>query len=956
MKKRFIAILLTVILVISYLPGDIPFFSAISVSAETTEDYTYVVLSDGTVQITKYKGTASEVEIPQTIDGKAVTSIGDSAFFNSSVITSVTIPDGVTSIGKYAFYGCSNLISVTIPDSVMSIGDYGFAGCSKLKSVTIPGNEGILDAEGIFTYCQGLESVTILDGVTSIGGYTFDGCNVLKTLTIPDSVSVVGRYAFNNTAWYFLQSDGLIYVGKVAYKYKYTGTIPMDTSITLKEGTTSITSNAFDICANLIEITIPDSVESIGMNAFYACTNLSDITIPGSVTSIGVNAFYKTAWYDHQPDGLIYVGRVAYKYKGNMPENTSITLKEGTTSITGNAFDSCANLIDITIPHSVTSIGEYAFLGCMNLTSITIPETVTSIGDSAYANANGTVFCYASSAADTYAKTILNGMKVRYLIDKYSTTLVTTSYTYDGAAKTPEVTVDGLTKEKDYDVEYKNNTEVGTATVTIEGKGDYAGTITKSFAITVSPIDDFSATLETTSYTYDGIAKTPEVTVKNEENTLVLDTDYTVSYENNTDAGTATVTITGKGNYAGTITKTFTINPSPIDDFSATLSTIIYTYSGKVKVPDITVKHGENTLVLDTDYTVSYEDNTDAGTATVTITGVGNYAGTITKTFTINQRAIDDFSATLSTTSYTYDGKAKTPDITVKDVKKTLILDTDYTVSYEKNTDAGTATVTITGIGNYAGSITKNFTISVKSISDLTATLSTTSYTYDRTAKTPGVTVKHGEKTLTLGTDYTVSYANNTNPGTATVTITGKGNYAGIITKTFTITAKSISALTAKLSTTTYTYNGKAKKPSVTLKHGAKVLVLNKDYTVTYTANINPGKATVILKGKGNYTGTLKKTYAIKMATPNLSLTAGKKKVAIKWGKVTGASGYDVFMSTSKSGKYKGIKSANQKTYTFTKTGLTKGKTYYFKVRTYKKVNGKKIYSAYSTIKAIKVK
>ncbi len=262
----------------------------------------------------------------------------------------------------------------------------------------------------------------------------------------------------------------------------------------------------------------------------------------------------------------------------------------------------------------------------------------------------------------------------------------------------------------------------------------------------------------------------------------------------------------------------------------------------------------------------------------------------------------------------------------------------------------------ITGVGNYTGTITKTFTINPSSIDGFSITLSTTSYTYDGKAKTPGVTVKNGTKTLTLGTDYKVSYANNINPGKATITITGVGNYTGTIKKTFAITAKSISGMTAKLSTTTYTYNGKAKKPSVTLKHGTKVLVLNKDYTVSYVANINPGKATVILKGKGNYTGTLKKTYAIKMATPKLSLTAGKKKATIKWRKVAGASGYEVFMSTSKSGKYKGIKSANQKTYTFTKTGLTKGKTYYFKVRTYKKVNGKKVYSAYSTIKAIKVK
>ena len=755
MKKRFIAILLTVALVISYLPGDIPFFSTLSVNAETSGDYSYKVLSDGTVEITGYTGTATEVAIPGTIDGKAVTSIGKYAFRTNPTPVSIIIPDGVNQIGECAFMACQNLISVTIPGSVTSLNEWGS-----------------------FYSCQSLESVTMLDGVTSIGASTFDSCVKLKNITFPDSILEIRGDAFYNTAWYDNQPDGLLYVGKVAYKYK--GTMPEDTSITLKEGTTCITDNAFQSCTNLIEVTIPHSVTFIATAAFGNCKNLGSITIPDSVTTISDYTF---------------------QYCSNLSD---ITIPSSVTSIGKYAFENCTSLFSITIPSSVTSIGEKAFNGCTYLTSVTIPDSVISIGKNAFFNDSCIIYCYPGTAADTYVKAMTNGIRARYLIDKYPTTLATTSYTYDGTAKTPEVIVEGLTKGK----------------------------------------------------------------------------NYLVAYTNNTNAGTATVTIKGVVNYGGTITKTFTINPSSIKDFSATLSTTSYTYDGKTKEPEVTVKDGENTLVLGKDYTVSYANNTNAGTATVTITGIGNYGGTITKTFTINPGSIDGLSATLSTTEYTYDGKAKEPE----------------------------------------------------------------------------VTVKHGENTLTLGTDYTVSYANNINPGIATVTITGTGNYTGTITKTFTITAQSISDLTATLSATEYTYNGKAKKPSVTLKHGTKVLVLNKDYTVTYVANTNPGTATVILKGKGNYTGTLKKTYAIKMATPKLSLTAGKKKVAIKWGKVTGASGYEVFMSTSKSGKYKGIKSANQKTYTFTKTGLTKGKTYYFKVRTYKKVNGKKVYSTYSSIKSVKVK
>ena len=136
-------------------------------------------------------------------------------------------------------------------------------------------------------------------------------------------------------------------------------------------------------------VEIADGITSIGGNAFYDCTGLTSIEIPSSVISIGANAFSGTAWLNNQPNGIIYAGNVAYGYKGTMPTNTDIHLKEGTTSIAGSAFQGKTNLTSITIPNSVTSIGESAFRGCSGLTSITIPNSVTSIGNSAFASCNG---------------------------------------------------------------------------------------------------------------------------------------------------------------------------------------------------------------------------------------------------------------------------------------------------------------------------------------------------------------------------------------------------------------------------------------------------------------------------------------------------------------------------------------------------------------------------------------
>ena len=144
--------------------------------------------------------------------------------------------------------------------------------------------------------------------------------------------------------------------------------------------------NAYGVTVNLKEIVIPDSVTIIGDYAFENCTNLSSITIPNTIASVGYYAFYNTAWYDKQTDGLLYIGKVLYKYKGKMPENTNIQIKEGTTSITDSAFENCTNLSSITIPEGVTSIGDAAFADCTNLSSITIPSSVKSIGKRAFWN------------------------------------------------------------------------------------------------------------------------------------------------------------------------------------------------------------------------------------------------------------------------------------------------------------------------------------------------------------------------------------------------------------------------------------------------------------------------------------------------------------------------------------------------------------------------------------------
>ena len=156
------------------------------------------------------------------------------------------------------------------------------------------------------------------------------------------------------------------------------------TSVTIPNSVTSIGSSAFYCCRGLTSVTIPNSVTTIGPSAFYYCTGLTSVTIPNSVTEIGSDAFDGTEWYNNQSNGVIYINNVLYEYKGTMPTGTSITIKDGTVSISISAFRGCTGLTEVTIPNSVTTIGSSTFLGCTGLTSVTIPNSVTTIGDYAF--------------------------------------------------------------------------------------------------------------------------------------------------------------------------------------------------------------------------------------------------------------------------------------------------------------------------------------------------------------------------------------------------------------------------------------------------------------------------------------------------------------------------------------------------------------------------------------------
>ena len=242
------------------------------------------------------------------------------------------------------------------------------------------------------------------------------------------------------------------------------------------------------------------------------------------------------------------------------------------------------------------------------------------------------------------------------------------------------------------------------------------------------------------------------------------------------------------------------------------------------------------------------------------------------------------------------------------------------------------------------------------SISKASVTLSTSTYAYDGKAKKPGVTVKLNGKTLKNGTDYTVSYSNNTKVGTAKVTITGKGNYTGSVSKTYSIKNNFKKATVSGISTKAFT--GKNITQSITVKYNGKTLKNGTDYTVFYSNNKNIGTATVKITGKGSFTGTITKTFKINPAKQEIQkLTAKSKAFFVDWAQKGSATGYEIqYATNSKFTSAKKVTITNKKTDKTTISKLSGKKKYYVRVRSYTTVKGTKYYGAWSASKSVTTK
>ena len=438
---------------------------------------------------------------------------------------------------------------------------------------------------------------------------------------------------------------------------------------------------------------------------------------------------------------------------------------------------------------------------------------------------------------------------------------------YTGNAIEPNIKVavnnKPLIKGKDYTIYCYSNINVGTGHIDIKGTGNYKGIVTKDF--TIKAVDILKCDVHVqASCTYSGEARTPTVTVKFNNRYLTEGTDYTLQYFNNTDVGTARVIVYGQRNFIGTVTKYFEIKQASLANAGVTISPKTSTYTGKACTPKVTIKVNGKLLTKNKDYGITYLNNTNPGTGIVQITGKGNYFGTINKTFAIKKVEIRNTKISITPSKVTYTGKYFKPKITITYNGNTLKNGTDYIVTYSNNLRAGRGNIRINGRGNYCGTYIQKFTISPRMINNNDVTISYAETVYTGKSLAPLVTVKCNDKTLSRGRDYTVTYSNNINVGTAKVIVKGRGNYAGEVIKTFKITQRSINTGSITKTVKSATYTGSPIEASVYLKYNGRTLRKGIDYTLKYEQNTNvTGKAKVTITGIGNFEGSYTATFNI---------------------------------------------------------------------------------------------
>lgn len=654
--------------------------------------------------------------------------------------------------------------------------------------------------------------------------------------------------------------------------YQYEGT---DTNIVVPDTidgrkVTVLGNSTFQYCtqaSDIESVTLPDSLTTIEKNAFYNCEKLKSVTIPPNVSSIGLAAFVEGLSesslteikvdpenpYFSEKDGVVFSKDGTKLIVFPSGRSGDYQIPDGTVSVGDYAFYYCVNVSSITVPGSVRSLGEGAFGNCSSLTKAVLNEGLEEIGEYAFQSSSGIRDIIIPASVKSVGKNGLclsSGCRIRVL-------------------STDTVWADDAFRDSALIAGKKDSTLQKYAE-------DHGRTFVELSADNRIPLQNEWFEQITPDYEYNGKSHEPEIESSESASELEQGSDYEVTYENNINAGTATIKITGKDIFCGTVERSFKITPD------------------------------ENGM-----YVCYFAENNETYLET------------------------------------TFKGKKVEPEVVIDG----LVRGKDYTVTYVNNEKPGEARAELTGIGNYKGSETLYFTIYGK----LPAADPIADQTYTGKELTPAIVIPG----LKAGEDYYMYYEDNQYPGVATVTIYGTGYYKGTATIHFKIIKKTERFVSnVKLNRTSYTYTGKSIRPSVTVTVNGKKIGASA-YKLYYKNNKNSGIGTVQVRGTGKYS-RINKTLTFKILPPKTLLTGLKKanrSFTASWKKNIQATGYQIqYAADSRFTKERKTVTVGKQSATRYKiSGLKNKKTYYVRIRSYKRVGKKILYSSWSTVKKIRV-
>lgn len=959
------------------------------------DDIYFSLRSDGTYEA-KYCFAKGNVTVPAEFGGIAVTKIADSFVYKArySETRNITVSEGIKEIGKEAFRDFK--YNVTIPQSVEKIGDYAFAGtemtdivinknvnqigkyafydCEYLKNVTILPKNIAYDSH-VFASCSNLETVSFADGTETLGKYMFNYCENLKTVSGLDKMTVIPDGLFYNCS--SLEADNFVSAARKIGAYSFYGcdslkTVETNSELTeipeyafyrctgiekviLSDNISKIGKFAFSNCNKIREITLPPKIGTISLACFSYCKSLESVNALGKITKVDESAFYYCEKLTEVSffEDLEYIEFASFKSCTSLKE--SIYLKNA-LEISSYAFDSCAGLKEVVFDKEVnvktcsfancTSLEKVKFNsdahlstavfdGCSKLKALHFKEVYFS-GDSDFGTTSNYLTIYGNSggqiekaAKDAGYQFVSNGNHKHALTETVKlptscrgyTTIV---YTCDCGYSYTERDESSYQRHVYKDIVIDKNptcTDPG-----VKSRHCYCGKSRSDISVIeplghkeVIDIPAVSPTADKPGYTHQSHCSVcGEIVIKREridplDYKIEIDGDMVTAQRfyaatNESDGEYVEITFSTRDNVCvSLIDKTVIYKVGEVK-----LSKTRFTYNGKTQKPTVSVKDSEgNKLKLNKDYKVSYsKESKYSGKYSVKIDYIGNYAGGKTLYYNIIINSITPNVKTRTTDSVELSWKTGNKDLTYR------------VYSVDKN-----------GNMNKLGD-TKKSSFVISSLKSGSEYL----YCVRAFVKDENSKFYWGEKGATV--------VGTTRPKTVTKVSATEG--ANSIKLSWN---KSQGATGYRIYRFDESKNTYVKVKDVTslsytvreLKSGTKYKFAVKAYTKT------SDKKTVWAEAYKSI------TTATKPAKTKLSVRSENGKAHLSWKNISGESGYQIYYSTKKDGSFKLLETTDANEVRFSKA-LTEGKTYYFKVRAYKRADNKTLYASFSDIKSVKIK